>query len=212
VVDWGAVAAAGVSFAYAKATDGSRFVDPQFASNWAGMKDAGILRGAYHFFRPAAPVVAQMDQFVSALGSIDAGDLPPVLDLEEAATSTGQDEWQATPIEQRVPLVLAWLEAVEESLGVKPLVYTRRGFVKSCFGDAGGLTDYLLWIAHYTSAQKPAIPDGWADWTFWQHSETGQVDGINGNVDLDRFNGSVAGLMALAGSAPGGDPGPSPQT
>src|SRR5437899_3040072 len=51
-VDWAGVAEAGIAFAYAKATEGTSFVDPQFPINWERMKSANILRGAYHFFRP----------------------------------------------------------------------------------------------------------------------------------------------------------------
>jgi len=204
-VDWKAVAGAGISFAYAKATEGTNFFDSQFAPNWKGMQNAGIIRGAYHFFRPAAAPKAQAGQFVSTVESIEVGDLPPVLDLEEARTSTGQDEWQAFPIEQRIPLALEWLEEVEEKLGRRPLIYTRSGFVKSYFGNAGQLANYLLWIAHYTPAPEPNVPTGWANWAFWQYSDSGQVSGIVGRVDLDRFNGSVAELTAFAGTVPAGD-------
>ena len=199
-VDWEAVASAGIAFAYAKATEGATFVDEQFVSNWAGMKHARVLRGAYHFFRPAAAIEAQVDQFVSTVGSIDAGDLPPVLDLEEAETSAGQDEWKTFPIEKRVSLAIAWLEQVEQRLGCRPFIYTRSGFVQSCFGSAGQLAQYALWIAHYTSAPQPTIPPDWEIWTFWQHSQTGQVSGIAGKVDLDTFRGSVAELTALTAS------------
>ncbi len=129
------------------------------------MKNTIIIRGAYHFFRPAASVKAQVDQFVSTISSIEVGDLPPALDLEEARTSAGQDEWKAFPIKQRLPLALEWLEEVEEKLGRRPLIYTRSGFVKSCFGNPGGLTEYLLWIAHYIPAPQPTVPTGWADLT-----------------------------------------------
>src|SRR5262249_30533285 len=135
---------------------------------------------------------------------------PPVLDIEEAKTSSGTDEWQAIPLDDRVDLVLKWLTAFEEKLGLKPVIYTRMGFVKSHLGDAGQLTEYPLWVAHYTSLQAPSVPEGWPTWTFWQYSQSGQVAGIVGSVDLDKFNGSVSQLRALAGSAapPGGpDPG-----
>jgi lysozyme len=52
-VDWQAVKNANISFAFAKATEGATFKDITFARNWSGMKAAGIMRGAYHFFRPA---------------------------------------------------------------------------------------------------------------------------------------------------------------
>ncbi len=127
-VNWRAVAEAGISFAFVKATDGGTFTDPQFGTNWIGVKDAGIIRGAYHFFRPAKPVDSQVENFVRTVREIGDGDLPPVLDLEEAPTPHG-DEWEDVSGEQRVPLVLTWLEAVEARLGQKPIIYTRRGFV-----------------------------------------------------------------------------------
>src|ERR1700761_4245634 len=53
VVNWAAVADAGEVFAFAKASEGMSVPDLYFADNWSGMKKAGILRGAYHFFHPA---------------------------------------------------------------------------------------------------------------------------------------------------------------
>ena len=58
-VDWNAVGQAGIAFAFAKSTEGDTFQDPQFGTNCAGMKEAGIIRGAYHFFRPAKSVPAR---------------------------------------------------------------------------------------------------------------------------------------------------------
>src|SRR5260370_20196232 len=111
-VNWHLVAEAGISFAFAKATEGVTFVDPQFSANWVGIKNAGIIRGPYHFFRPARPVDGQVENFTRTVSEIKDGDLPPVLDLEEAPTPNG-DEWDDLPGDQRVPLVLRWLEGVE---------------------------------------------------------------------------------------------------
>src|SRR5437867_1330928 len=49
-INWDDVASGGISFAYIKATEGTNFVDPLFAQNWAGAEAAGLRRGAYHFF------------------------------------------------------------------------------------------------------------------------------------------------------------------
>ncbi|HYM12489.1 MAG TPA: GH25 family lysozyme [Bryobacterales bacterium] len=197
-IQWPTVAGTGIIFAYAKASDGLHGPDPRFANNWEAMRDAGITRGAYHFFRPAASVQAQAEQFLSLLPSLEAGDLPPMLDLEEARSGAGPDEWAALPIHQRLPLALAWLQQVEQALGIRPVVYTRRGWVQQNLGDPGDLANYPLWIAHYTAAPQPALPGGWSRWTFWQYSQTGRVEGVSGNVDLDRFNGSPDDLAALA--------------
>ena len=198
VVNWPAVAEAGIVFAFVKATEGANFLDPQFTRNWAGMKDAGIVRGAYHFFRPAQSPESQIASFVKAVGTLGAGDLPPVLDLEEAPTPHG-DEWESIPAANRIALAMTWLNGVASSLGRKPIVYTRRGFVELDLPGADPLKQFPLWIAHYTSAPVPRTPPIWSKWTFWQYSETGTVNGITGDVDLSRFNGTVADLSALAG-------------
>lgn len=196
-VNWYLVAEAGISFAFAKATEGVTFADPQFKANWTGIKNAGIIRGPYHFFRPAKPVDRQVDNFARIVGEIQDGDLPPVLDLEEARTPSG-DEWDDIPGDQRVPLVLNWLEGVEAKLGRRPIIYTRRSFVASELPNAAPLGRYLLWVAHYTSKPAPVLPSAWSKWTFWQYSAVSTVDGISGPADLDRFNGSSSDLEALA--------------
>jgi len=197
-VNWPAVAGAGIAFAYAKASDGGTASDSQFAANWAGMKAAGVLRGGYHFFRPATSAEAQADHFVQLVGALAPGDLPPMLDIEETGTATSPEQWAAVAVAARVPLVVTWLERVEAALGLRPIIYTRAGFVEKYFPDPGELTDYLLWVAHYTSQPAPSLPPGWDDWTMWQYSETGQVAGVAGAVDLDRFNGALGDLRALA--------------
>ena len=138
-----------------------------------------------------------MDNFAAVVGAIEAGDLPAILDVEEAKTGAGGDEWGAIAKADRVPLVLSCLQVMEARLGAKPILYTRRGFVRNFLGKPGTLTDYLLWVADYRPVSSPALPAGWTKWTFWQHSQNGQIDGIAGAVDLDRFNGSRDELLTL---------------
>jgi lysozyme len=197
-IDWKAVAHSGVVFAYVKATEGATFADHLFGANWARIKEAGMVRGAYHFFRPAAPALAQADRFLAAMGELSAGDLPPMLDLEEAG-GADRDEWAGLPVEERVAAALAWLDRVERACGRKPVVYTRRGFLEAKLGSVGALAGYPLWVAHYTRAKRPSVPKGWTRWTFWQYSECGAVAGISGNVDMDWYDGTAEQLVKLAG-------------
>jgi hypothetical protein len=46
------------------------------------------------------------------------------------------------------------------------------------------------------------LPDAWASWGIWQYGSTGTVPGISGDVDVDRFNGTLDDLKKLAGAAP----------
>ena len=88
VVDWAAVAASGEQFAFAKATEGVSVADLYFHDNWAGIKSAGLLRGAYHFFHPDQNAPTQAQSFLAKLTAANGspllapGDLPATLDLE----------------------------------------------------------------------------------------------------------------------------------
>jgi len=183
-VDWHQVAQAGKQFAFAKATQGLTYVDPQLSANWPGMKAAGLLRGAYHFYEPGDDPRQQAEFFLETV-QFSPGDLPPALDIE---ISNGQS---ASDIVQGVQV---WLSTVQQALGLAPLLYTDPSFWKSLGTEACGT--YPLWIADYGVA-TPLLPAGWTSWAFWQYSETGTVSGVQGSVDLDLFQGSLEDLRRL---------------
>ena len=88
-VDWTKVKAAGAQFVFIKASEGVTITDPNFAVNRQGAKAAGLICGAYHLFRPRDTVQAQVDNFVAAVGTVEVGELPPVLDVEVPADWIG---------------------------------------------------------------------------------------------------------------------------
>ena len=184
-VDWPAVKGAGCAFAFAKATEGAGLTDPYFSANWAGMKAAGLPRGAYHFFRPAQDAAQQAAHFLSTV-QLAPGDLPPVLDIEVNDGVNG---------EALVGAVQTWLEAVEPAAGAPPIIYTNTPFWDAHFTDQFG--NYPLWIAHYGPAPSP-LPRGWSDWTLWQYSQSLHIRGVSGPADHDYFNGPLDALQALA--------------
>ena len=184
-VDWPAVKAAGCAFAFAKATEGAGEIDPFFAANWAGMKAAGLLRGAYHFYRAQQDGAQQAAHFLSAV-EFEAGDLPPVLDIEVNDGVTGP---------ALVGGVQTWLDAVEPAAGVTPIIYTNTPFWDAHFNDQ--FSRYPLWIAHYGPAPQP-LPTGWTVWTFWQYSQSLHIAGVGGPADHDYFTGPLTQLQALS--------------
>ena len=64
-IDWNSVRAAGVRFAWIKATEGGDRVDEKFAQNWAAAKAAGVPRGAYHFAYWCRPMEEQAAWFTA---------------------------------------------------------------------------------------------------------------------------------------------------
>jgi len=182
-IDWRRVREAGIRFAFIRLSDGLTFEDPRFGANWSGAKQAGILRGAYQFFRPEESAVAQADLMIAALAR-DPGELAPVIDVEV----TG-----GRPPAKLAAAIRTWVERVRARTGREPIVYTSPAFWRDHVGGAD-LTSQPLWLAHYTS-ECPRIPSPWTRWTFWQHSERGRVPGIRRPVDLDVFAGTVDELV-----------------
>ena len=89
---------------------------------------------------------------------------------------------------------------MQEATGRWPVVYGGRSLL---FTDIAStpeptLAQCPLWIAQYTTAAAPSgIPQQvWTNWALWQYTETGRVDGIDTNVDRERFNGTADELVA----------------
>src|SRR5262249_34686978 len=151
--------------------------DAQFAHNFVAMKQAGLKRGAYQFFRASADPEAQAELLVKAVRRLGSADLPLVADVE---TDDGQ-----TP-EDVQPRLKRWVRRVERRTRIRPMIYPSPS-MSAKLGTKFG--EYDLWVAHY-AVDCPTVPEGWRRWTFWQHSSTGKVPGIAGRVDLDRFAGT----------------------
>jgi lysozyme len=189
-IDWQSVKSAGVEFAFARATYGTTKIDPAFHTNWQVMRNAAIIRGAYHFFVAAEDPVRQANFFANAVGSLSSGDLPPVLDVE---AGSGTNSSLVTDVQ-------TWLTTVEQRLGLTPMIYTAPSYWNEYMN--GNFGKYPLWVAEY-GVTTPRSVKGWSGWTFWQHSQSGHVSGIEGTVDLDYFNGSYEDLLAFVQASPG---------
>jgi lysozyme len=183
-IDWITVRRSGISFAFVKATEGLTSTDPLFAANWQAARQVGVARGAYHFFRPQLDPEQQAKHFLEVLGN-DLGELPPVLDVEVLDGLTPEDVISRTK---------KCVNVITTSLGSLPILYTGTSFWRDTLKNPPAFADHPLWIAHYTAGLSPTVPKAWTNWTFWQHSQTGHVPGINGPVDLNRSNSGVLSL------------------
>jgi lysozyme len=114
---------------------------------------------------------------------LKSGDLPPVLYVETIGKNSP---------EKLRGNVLAWLRRVESHYGVKPIIYASYKFKERYLNDSV-FNSYPYWIAHYYV--DSVRYEG--KWQFWQHSDIGIVSGIDNDVDLNVFNGSLDELRAL---------------
>lgn len=183
-IDWKTVAQRhDLHFAFVKATEGRDFQDSLFADNWQTLQSLGVRRGAYHFFRAYSSGKDQAQHFLDIV-KLAPGDLAPVLDLE---TTDG------VAAEIMLEEVRVWLQTVERNLNVRPIIYTNQKFYEKYL--AGIFDNYPLWIARYSN-DMPFLSGG-ALWKFWQYSNQGCLDGIDGEVDLNVFRGTPEMLDRL---------------
>ena len=194
-IDWARVADDGVRFVIARATSGQSGVDPRYAANREGADAAGLAFTAYHYASPdttPGDAVAEADLFVDT-AQLLGPHLVPVLDLE-VNNGLGPKRLRAW--------ARAWLERVEQRLGVRATIYTTRFFWRDRMGNSQWFAQngHRLWIANWNDVNQPALPAaGWSGqgWTLWQHSSTGRVAGIDGPVDLDRYAGNDLGALTI---------------
>jgi lysozyme len=189
-VDWTSVKSSGRGFAIARVSDGTGTPDTTFAANWSAMKSAGLVRGAYQFFRASEDPTAQANLVVEGVGALGAGDLAPIADVEVLDGESG-----ATLVAN----LATWLSVVAAKTGRTPIIYSDPGFWNALPSTAQ-FDSYTLWVADW-GPSCPSTPTPWTSWSLWQYSDTGTVSGISGQVDLDRFDGTLAQLQALAGGA-----------
>jgi GH25 family lysozyme M1 (1,4-beta-N-acetylmuramidase) len=204
-IDWPTVATGGIKFAFVQASRGSGAdctvkpgqcgADPYFATNRVAAESNRIRVGAYHRAFAAggttedarADAIAEADVFLGAVGSLQSGELVPVLDIESpfsGMTATTLRTW-----------IRVWVKKVNKRLGRKPMIYTNA----SSWAATGNTLEfaqarYPLWIAEW-GVSRPSVPaSNWAGhgYSVWQYSSSGTVAGISGNVDQDRLGKGLA--------------------
>jgi lysozyme len=200
VTDWPAVKKSGIRFVYLKATQGERSLDRCFHKYRLACQTAGLAWGAYHFYDYRYPAAPQAQHFIATVGRSAPelrGMLPPVVDLEPFSVWQDGDR-KLAELPARQPLLgslQTLLNALKAGYG-SAMLYTNPATLKRLAPLPGWLADTPLWIAHYTSLREPRIAP-FKRWLFWQYSEAGEIPGIEGAVDRDRFNGDEVDLEKM---------------
>jgi lysozyme len=173
-----------------KATQGTRFVDAEFADRRRGALSAGLLFGSYHFGARGDPN-GQADHYLDIVESSDL----MVLDFEPNSIDGTMT----------LPEAETFVTRIHEKTGKFPGVYSGESFINDRLGDKTDtvLKECFLWIAKF-SAARPKVPPAFPFLTLWQYTDGSAgpqphtVPGV-GRCDRDKFNGDEAGLRRLFG-------------
>lgn len=180
-VNWRALSMDGIAFGYIKATEGGDHIDPRFAENWQEAAEAGVARGAYHFFTLCRPASVQAAHFIATVPN-DPEALPPAVDLEHMGPCRQGPTMSDVPGEAR-----RFIDILQAHYGVRPILYTTREFHDAHLADYRG---ERFWIR--SLFVEPDFRQ--RDWVIWQHHNSGRKRGIAGPVDLNAFRGDAAAL------------------
>ncbi len=177
-VDYDKVARAGYSFVYIKASEGATFKDVTFKRHADEAADNGLRVGAYHFFRKNREGDRQAANFMQSIKGTHL-DLPLVIDVEDWDNSKNVD---TATVNHRLKAMVNALKAS----GYTVMIYTN-GDGRKTYYEPNFKGEYL-WLCSFND------PDSIAHLghTMQQYSHWGKVDGVNGEVDLNVFMGSVS--------------------
>lgn len=182
-----------LSFVICRATLGITVTDADFANNWKMIPEKGFVRGAYHVYECDDDPNKQVQHFLEVLGTLAPGDLPPILDFEQAGLAGVTDK-------QKIQSdLLTFLSAVEAATGRTPLIYVSPDFANEYLADPA-FAKYPLYVADYDGLNQPVMPSTWksSQWTLWQKTDSAEV---NSNLnDFDLFNGNLQALKSFTGA------------
>lgn len=174
-IDWSKVKSSGVDFAIIREGYGKKSptqIDKKFKENIEGAKNVGINTGVYHYsYADSTDDAINEAQFCLENIQGYALEYPVVFDVEDK-------EMLKLTTRQRTDICMAFCEEIEKA-GYYVMIYANPNWLKNYLYSDELLKDFDLWLAHW-GVEKPSYSCG-----IWQYSSTGQVDGINGNVDLN---------------------------
>lgn len=212
-VNWTNVKSSGVTFAWAKAgegtgTDGWVGQDPDFTVNAVNAKAAGVIIGYYYYCHPETEVgVAGADTEAAFFWSVvkpymkaDGLTLMPMLDFEQDVSSASPKYTAAT--------LSAWgnewcqdivNDGLSNGLTINPVFYTYISYADGGPGFNSTVTQWPLDMANYPYSNPqtggPSSTYPWSSWTFWQYNTDNTVPGVPGGpCDQDVFNGTMTTL------------------
>jgi lysozyme len=195
VTSWAAVKASGVVGAIFKATEGVGYEDPSLKSGFADALKSGLACCTYHYLHHGN-ADGQMDYY---LGVIDPQDGERVIiDYEH-------DDCTLDDLHEAVQRLLDFGHDLQITVYSGHLLKDQLGNSRDEFLEAN--TD--LWVAQYTTG-SPSWPSGtYKIYSLWQWSDQGSIDGVQGDVDKNEFNGSKENCVKWIGPA-SQQPAPSP--
>ena len=180
-IDFARVKKAGIEIVYIKSSEGTYLVDPQFRNNYNKAKENGLKVGFYHYVRAknTQQAIAEAEFFHSVIKGTQP-DCRLAMDFE----SLGELSKEAVN-----EISFAFLQRVQELTKKEMVIYSDAYNARTKF-SVELAQQYPLWIAQY-GVSVPSSNVNWGSWIGFQYTDVGEVDGINGYVDRDKYTKEI---------------------
>lgn len=196
-IDYERVRNAGIEVVYIKSSEGTTLEDPYFRTNYDNAKANGLKVGFYHFIRARNEEEARNEaEFFARVISGTNPDCRLAMDFEVFGDLS---------IEEINRISFAFLQRIQEITKKECVIYSDAYNARNTFSRELA-QNYPLWIAEY-GVETPIDNGKWEYWVGFQYTDAGRIDGIEGNVDRDKF---TDGILQTGGEIPKPDPEPEP--
>lgn len=198
-IDWNKVKNDGVEFVFVRAAyrgtgSGSLNEDPYVDENIQGALDAGLQVGVYIFSQAITEDEAR-DEAQFLMDTVEGYDieLPYVMDFEYAGSGSGRLYEADLTDEEATDVCRAFCDQITDA-GYEPMLYANKNMLEQSLNPEELTDECEVWLARYNES---AGYDG--EYNFWQYSSSGQVDGIEGNVDMNFWYDGTVELRKIDG-------------
>lgn len=198
-IDWNKVKAAGVSYAiircgYRGWGNGKIVADSYFKQNIEGALAAGLQVGVYFYTQAITATEARQeaDFCINAVKGYNIT-LPIYIDIE-FADADGRLDSKNLSKTSKTNICKAFANRVQNA-GYTGGVYANKSWLETEIDGKALGQKYAIWLAHYNNSTTYAN-----EFSMWQYSSKGSVNGIKGSVDINKYYLSkphtVTGLKA----------------
>ena len=170
----------GIQIVYIKATQGTRYVSPTFEQSYQNAKANGLKIGFYHYVTARSEEEARLEaQFFASKIAGKEIDCRLAMDFEEFG-NLNKNEINA--------IGLAFIKRLKELTQKPVVIYSNSYTARTIWNEE--IAKYPLWVAEY-GVSRPQDNGKWNTYIGWQYTDTGEIAGINGYVDRNKFTKEI---------------------
>lgn len=194
LINWNRVKAAGIQFVMIRAGYGNNNIDKKFIKNIEECNRLGIPVGVYWFSYALNEKMAadEADHVLKAIKPYEI-EYPVVFDLEYDTVRYAQTKDVTINKVLASRMVEAFCSKIEKA-GYYAMNYANLDYLKNMFNPELR-TRYDLWYAQYSSEINKSV----GQVGIWQHTSSGRVDGISGDVDMNIAYKDYKAIIERAG-------------